>query len=210
MQKNGELEQQVPVRSNDEIGELASAFNSMSGRLAEAHRELRELSIRDPLTQLYNRRYFNEQCEKLYQQACRYDHPLTVMVGDLDHFKHINDSLSHAVGDDVLRHIGELLLAHSRTSDIVSRHGGEEFVIAFAETSLEQATKHCEALRKAIESHPWHLIHPELHVTMSMGLSDLRAAGSVEKMVNEADCRLYAAKAGGRNRIEPSPACTTE
>lgn len=204
MKLDGELEQQVRIRSNDEIGELAMAFNGMSEKLAEAHRVLHELSIRDPLTQLYNRRHFNEQCEKLYQQAQRFGHPLSVMVGDLDHFKQINDTLSHSVGDEVLRRIGKILLQHNRGSDVVARYGGEEFVIAFAETSLQQAIQHCEALRKAIECHPWEQVHPSLKVTMSMGLSSQLDSGSVEKMLVEADSRLYVAKNDGRNRIEPA------
>lgn len=203
MRPDGELQQRIQVASRDEIGELATAINRMSGELSEAHHELRELSIRDPLTQLYNRRHFSEQAARLFEQATRYGRPLSIMVGDLDHFKAINDEHSHAVGDEVLQRVGKLMREKTRKSDILARHGGEEFVIAFAETSLHQAQQHCEALRRLIEEQPWHEIRDGLRVTLSMGISDNLALGSVEKMLNEADNRLYTAKQKGRNRIEP-------
>ncbi len=201
MQSKGATSQQVPVRTRDEIGMLASAFNAMSMELAEAHAEMKELSIRDPLTHLYNRRHFAEQVAKLFEQAQRYQHPLSIMVGDLDHFKQINDNFSHAVGDDVLCRIGEILRQNTRTSDIVARHGGEEFVIAFTETPLEQAVIRCEELRLLIESEPWGKIRQGLRVTMSMGVSGDLDADSVEALLHDADLLLYEAKRDGRNRV---------
>ncbi len=218
MQSNRERAHQVPVRSQDEFGELAQAFNDMNAELTQAHRELREyaeltasqtaqlkeLSIRDPLTDLFNRRHFDAQAERLYAQAMRYGHPLTVAVGDLDFFKKINDGFSHATGDEVLRRVATLLLEGTRKSDLVARYGGEEFVILFPESGLAQAAHCCEKLRQSIEAHPWHEIQAGLQVTMSIGLSDQRDAGSVEKMLIAADAYLYQAKHGGRNRVLPT------
>lgn len=215
MRLDGGEVQTVPVRSNDEIGQLAEAFNRMSNELRQAHgelrhsnqtiqaqaQELRELSIRDPLTHLYNRRHFDEQSTTLYAQAIRHGRPLTVMLGDLDHFKAINDSYSHAVGDEVLRRLACLLLEHIRSSDVAARYGGEEFAIAFPESTRGQAAARCEELRRRIEAYPWREIHPDLKVSMSMGLSDTLALGNVEKMLAEADTRLYQAKSAGRNRV---------
>lgn len=203
MRQRGRLLEPVPVRSRDEIGSLTEAFNRMSEELSQAHEQLRELSIRDPLTQLYNRRHFNEQAARLFEQAQRYAHPLTLMIGDLDHFKQINDRFSHAVGDEVLRRVGRLLAEHVRKSDVVARYGGEEFVIAFAETTAEQAWQLCDNLRRAVEAHPWHEVHEELRVTMSMGLCGDLQLGSVERLLGEADANLYRAKHLGRNRVEP-------
>ncbi len=197
------VQHQVPVRSRDEIGVLATAFNEMSAELAEAHSELKELSIRDPLTQLYNRRHFVEQAAKQYEQALRYGHPLSVMIGDLDRFKQINDSFSHAVGDEVLRRIGMLLCEHTRKSDIVARYGGEEFVVVFTETPMEQAVANCEELRGRIEAEPWGEVREGLQVTMSIGVSgNLEGMSGIEDVLHEADLRLYAAKRAGRNRVE--------
>lgn len=215
MRTDGELRQQVPVRTRDEMGLLATAFNTMSSELAQAHAELKktteqvqlqslqlkELSIRDPLTHLFNRRHFDEQAAHVYRQAVRHGRPLCVMVGDLDHFKSINDNFSHAAGDEVLRRVAELMQRNTRSSDVVARYGGEEFVIAFVESTAEQAAIRCEALRRSIEEHPWQEVHPQLRVTMSMGLSDDTSLGGVEKMLAAADARLYKAKHGGRNRL---------
>jgi diguanylate cyclase (GGDEF)-like protein len=217
MSLNGEMQQEVPVRTKDEIGLLALAFNRMSKSLTHTHTELREshdriktqaqelkeLSIRDPLTNLFNRRHFDAQAEILFNQSLRYDHPLTVMIGDLDHFKKINDHISHSVGDEVLRQVAEIIRSNTRKSDIAARYGGEEFVVAFPESSLQNAQQFCEKLRDLIESHPWDEIYPDLSVTISMGLCDNLSHGSVEKMLSEADEQLYRAKHMGRNRVMP-------
>jgi diguanylate cyclase (GGDEF)-like protein len=212
---DGKLRQEVAVKSRDEIGTLAEAFNRMSTDLARAHDELseshekiakqaallQEMAIRDKLTGLYNRRHFDEQAAATFAQAERYKRPLTVMIGDIDFFKKINDTFSHATGDEVLRRVGAILQATTRDSDIVARYGGEEFVIAFPETAVEPAASRCEALRLAVESHPWHEVHPDLKVTMSMGLDDDLSVGSFEKMLAAADAKLYVAKHSGRNRV---------
>ena len=197
------VQHEVSVRSRDELGVLATAFNEMSAELAEVHSELKELSIRDPLTQLYNRRHFVEQAAKAYEQALRYGHPLSVMIGDLDHFKQINDNFSHAVGDEVLRRVGMLLCEHTRKSDIVARYGGEEFVVVFTETPLAQAVANCEELRQRIEAEPWGEVLEGLHATMSIGVSGNQdGMNGIEDVLHAADLQLYAAKRAGRNRVE--------
>lgn len=223
--RHGNLKQYVEVDSNDEIGMLARSFNRMSEKLARQYAELREsklrieklalqlreLSMRDALTQLHNRRYFDEHGKRLFLHAQRYQRPFSVMLADIDHFKKINDTYSHAMGDEVLRRIGEILSTKVRASDLVARYGGEEFVIAFPETDLEQAHETCESLRKRIESFPWHELHPELKVTMSMGLSSDASVRDIHIMLEAADALLYRAKHEGRNRVcspantEPTP-----
>lgn len=210
----GELRQTVDIASNDEIGALAGAFNRMSAELAQAHEELQlsaakihqqaavleELSIRDPLTELFNRRYFDEQARRALAQARRYGHPFTLMIGDIDHFKPINDNFSHAKGDEVLRRVATILQSNTRDSDLVARYGGEEFVIAFPETAIAQAAALCEKLRRLIESHPWHEVHPDLNVTISMGLCG-DTGEPFETVLATADANLYRAKGAGRNRV---------
>jgi len=204
----GELHQQVPVQGKDEVAALAAAFNEMSAQLAQSHAtiveqsdQLRELSIRDALTQLYNRRHFDEQANTLFNQAVRHKRPLALVICDIDHFKKINDSYSHATGDAVLRHVGSILRKHMRLSDLVARYGGEEFVMAFPETAGPQAAALCDKLRGVIEAFPWHEVHPDLKVTMSMGVYADIAAGSAETMLQKADALLYRAKESGRNRV---------
>jgi diguanylate cyclase (GGDEF)-like protein len=211
----GSLLQRVPVEGKDEVAELAAAFNAMSEKLARTHEELseshqtilaqaeqmRELSVRDALTKLHNRRHFDEQACTLFSHAVRHKRPLSVVIGDIDFFKKINDQFSHATGDAVLRQVGEILRSHMRLSDLVARYGGEEFVIAFPETELPQAAALCDKLRAMIEAFPWHQVHPELKVTMSMGVYADLAAGTAEAMLQKADALLYRAKETGRNRV---------
>jgi two-component system, cell cycle response regulator len=213
--EQGDLKQHVEVSSNDEVELLANSFNRMSDELVRSHEELRqahqqvqaqaeqlkELSVRDDLTKLHNRRFFDEQTRALFNQAVRYHRPLTVMVGDLDFFKRINDGFSHAMGDEVLRRVGSILRGHVRAADVVARYGGEEFVIAFPETSLQQALVVCENLRRQIEQYPWAELHPDLGVTMSMGLCGNIDAGTPDAMLTAADSSLHLAKLTGRNRI---------
>jgi diguanylate cyclase (GGDEF)-like protein len=213
--QQGELRQNVPVQGKDEVATLAAAFNAMSERLAHSHEELnashatileqaeqlRELSIRDALTQLYNRRHFDEQAHTLFNQAARHKRPLALVICDIDHFKKINDTYSHATGDTVLRHVGNILRKHMRLSDLVARYGGEEFVMAFPETAGPQAAALCDKLRVLIEAFPWHEVEPGLKVTMSMGVYADIAAGSAETMLQKADALLYRAKNTGRNRV---------
>ncbi|NVD74088.1 diguanylate cyclase [Duganella sp. BJB1802] len=211
----GSLLQRVPVEGKDEVAALASAFNDMSEQLARSHEELkeshqtilaqaeqmRELSVRDALTKLHNRRHFDEHATTLFSHAVRHKRPLSVVIGDIDFFKRINDQFSHATGDAVLRQVGEILRSHMRLSDLVARYGGEEFVIAFPETELPQAAALCDKLRNLIEGFPWHEVHPDLKVTMSMGVYADLAAGTAEAMLQKADALLYRAKQTGRNRV---------
>ncbi len=218
--EHGELSQHVTVDTRDEIGQLAAEFNRMSDTLAAKHtaleesrehisqqaERLRELSVRDVLTGLYNRRFFDEQGAQLFERAARYNRPLAVMIGDIDHFKKVNDTWSHAMGDDVLRRIGEILASKVRAADLVARYGGEEFVVAFPETSLAQAIATCEALRQRIESFPWESLHPHLKVTISMGLCADTSVKDIHAMVEIADGYLYKAKQAGRNQVcAPAP-----
>ena len=204
----GELRQRVETRSRDEVGMMAQVFNRMSEDLADSHdkiraqaEQLKELSIRDELTGLYNRCHFNEHAARAFSEARRYGHPLAAMICDIDHFKRINDTFSHATGDVVLRHVSRLLREHTRTSDIVARYGGEEFVAVFPQIGLDDAAAMCERIRKEVESFAWTQIHPDLRVTLSMGLDADLTRNTIEEMLQIADTRLYAAKQSGRNRV---------
>jgi len=201
MREDTEGYSQVEITSDDELGELTEAYNEMNRELATAHRELRELAILDPLTNLYNRRHFDEQARQFFESATRYEQPMSVMVGDLDHFKRINDRFSHEIGDLVLEKVAELFERHTRKSDVVARYGGEEFVVLFANTDCGQAAVSCENIRTAIESHPWDELYPGLAVTLSMGLCDETGLGSAQAMINQANKYLFMAKDQGRNRL---------
>ena len=195
-------------RARDRELELFAALQTRCRELEERNQTIREqsdllkeLSIRDPLTGLYNRRHFDEHAEALFAQAVRYKQPLSFAIADADYFKKINDQFTHAVGDEVLRHIAAILRSKTRQSDIAARYGGEEFVVALPHTSLEPALTLCEKLRAEVESHPWHSLHPELRVTMSLGVCDSLQLGTWSKVMAAADKSLYQAKSAGRNRV---------
>lgn len=213
--RDGVLRQEVPVTSRDEIGLLAQAFNRMSQELAQSHealhdsyrqisaqaQELYEVSIRDGLTKLYNRRYFDEVATQLAAQSAADGTPLTLALADIDFFKRINDGFSHAMGDAVLRQVADILQQETRPQDRVARYGGEEFVLAFPKTGLTEATAIAERLRSRIEAYPWADLDPRLTVTLSLGLAAHVPGQSAEETVKAADRKLYEAKNQGRNRV---------
>ena len=204
----GDLYQHVDEGSADEVGVLARVFNQMSRELFESRQRidtqtqlLRELSVRDELTGLHNRRHFDDQAAAAFSHARRYRRSLTAMMCDIDHFKTINDRFSHATGDEVLRHVARILQANTRASDILARYGGEEFAVVFTESGAETALGLAERIRERIEQHDWREIDPELHVTISIGLDSTVTRPGVTEMLAAADERLYLAKRSGRNRV---------
>lgn len=159
------------------------------------------LAHTDSLTGLYNRRYLSESLRVIYLRARAKKDPLTVVVCDLDHFKAINDRFSHAAGDQVLVEVAELLRSSTRQGDIVSRHGGEEFVMVLTRTSHAHALAVCEKIRQRISQHDLSHIRPELAVTASFGVCSDLNLGNHEAMLAQADKQLYVAKRAGRNRV---------
>ena len=184
----------IIVMPDNQAPEKYAQIEAMAG-------QMRELSLRDALTGLHNRRHFDEQCAQFFASAQRYQRPFSLMLGDIDHFKSVNDRFSHAIGDEVLRRIGQLLRGSMRASDLVARYGGEEFVVAFPETDLQRARDACEALRQRVEAYPWHEVHPDLRVTISMGLSGGTHETSFHGLLDAADALLYRAKREGRNQV---------
>jgi two-component system cell cycle response regulator len=204
----GDLYQRVEEDAGDEVGTMARVFNQMSKELYESRERieqqtvmLRELSIRDELTGLHNRRHFDEQAATAFAHARRYNRPLTAMMCDIDHFKRINDTFTHAIGDDVLRRVAKILQANTRSSDIVARYGGEEFAIIFTESQPAEAFTLAERIRERMEAHDWSEVERGLRVTISVGLDSDMSRASAAAMLAAADERLYEAKHGGRNRV---------
>jgi two-component system cell cycle response regulator len=166
---------------------------------------LEQLAQTDPLTQLLNRRALTERISAEMERALRYDATLALLMIDLDHFKKVNDSYGHLVGDDVLRDVGQLLLETIRGSDIVARYGGEEFLMLLPETDDTGAQAFAERIRQAVHEHPFNGGGggTALALTTSIGVAVYPAARieSVEDLLARADAALYRAKADGRNRV---------
>ncbi len=166
---------------------------------------LEQLALTDPLTQLLNRRALTERITAEMERALRYDSTLALLMIDLDHFKRVNDTYGHLVGDDVLRDVGQLLSDTIRENDIVARYGGEEFLVLLPETDEDGAEMFANRIRDAIERYLFageSLAEP-LRLTGSVGVAVYPAARieSVEDLFARADAALYRAKADGRNRV---------
>jgi two-component system, cell cycle response regulator len=166
---------------------------------------LEQLAQTDPLTQLLNRRALTERITAEMERALRYDSTLALLMIDLDHFKKVNDTYGHLVGDDVLRDVAQLLGDTIRTSDILARYGGEEFLALLPETDDAGAEAFAERLREAVERHQFarEALAEPLRLTASIGVAVYPAARieSVEDLFARADAALYRAKADGRNRV---------
>ncbi len=187
----------IPVRFYGIPGRLIG-FADISLLKATQH-ELHAASITDPLTGLYNRRYLYQRLEQETESANRYGQPLSILLFDLDHFKRINDTLGHNVGDDVLVWVSGVLRSTLREVDIAGRHGGEEFLVILPQTDLAGGIGVAERLRAAIESIEWPV--NGLRVTISGGVAQYSSGERVDEFVHRADCKLYEAKKSGRNRF---------
>jgi diguanylate cyclase (GGDEF)-like protein len=170
-------------------------------QLAEKNAELERMAKEDALTGLCNRRYIDQLLQEAFQEAKSNGGRLTIGILDLDYFKKINDRFSHQIGDEVLRTVAQLMKTRIGREGIVGRYGGEEFVIMFPNASLERAALVADTVRRTVETHDWASLHPDLKVTLSMGLCADTSLPSFEKMVAQADEKLYEAKKNGRNQV---------
>jgi PAS domain S-box/diguanylate cyclase (GGDEF) domain len=160
-----------------------------------------ELSRKDSLTGICNRRCLEDKLEEYLTLAKRYNRPLSVIMFDIDFFKHINDSYGHDVGDKVLKTIANIVSSNIRATDILARYGGEEFVIISPETTLEDAKALAEKLRKETES---FLFEEGFSITCSFGVTSLNQEDTKETILKRVDEALYKAKREGRNRVVAS------
>ena len=189
------------------LGIILFLILRLAGRLSDAYSTIEKMSITDDLTQVFNRRHFHTRLDEEIERARRYDHPMSLLMMDLDHFKTINDRHGHQTGDEVLRTVAALIRSKTRSADIVARYGGEEFVVLLPETKQEIAKVTAEKLRTVIEQYPFT---PEnqssIHVTASFGvsslnMSDKNSTGIADRIVKMADDAMYQAKQDGRNRV---------
>lgn len=165
---------------------------------------LKDQATRDPLTNLFNRRYLEETLQRELHRAERHSTPVSIIMIDIDHFKNVNDTYGHDGGDEVLAKIGSLLQKYYRKSDIACRFGGEEFILVLPEMSLDIALERAEIIRLAAESLCLTLHGQEMKgLTISLGVATYPQHGtSMEALISAADKALYRAKSLGRNRVE--------
>ena len=206
----------------DEIGLLMGSFsrmlttieaqsaeiNSFAARLDNAYKELeatnsrlKEFSFKDEVTGLYNRRFFSVRLEEEVSRCRRFNHPVAVVLLDLDGYKVINDELGHTAGDETLREVANILLKHSRGINVICRYGGDEFAVLLVETSKAGARLYADRIRQVLATHPFP--HGR-RVTASFGVASLPedVTPATEDLIRAADEALYTAKRAGRNRVE--------
>ncbi|MBN2041617.1 MAG: GGDEF domain-containing protein [Spirochaetes bacterium] len=161
---------------------------------------LEELSVRDDLTGLFNRRKLDDDLRFALNKSKRYNKDFSVIIMDVDHFKSINDTYGHVEGDIVLCEIANIILNNIRDVDTCGRWGGEEFLVICPEIDIVNAVHFAERLRQIIYLNTFH---ENLKVTSSFGVASYAECGNVDSLLRRADARLYEAKANGRNRVEP-------
>ena len=153
---------------------------------------------------MYNRRYLETHLSTEFERTRRYGGTFSLILFDLDFFKKVNDTYGHLGGDKVLVDIAGRLRERVRTTDIVGRYGGEEFMVVLPETSLDGAVQFAEGIRQLVEWEPVTFEDQSIPVTISMGVTEFNNGMSIyTNMTHQADVALYASKATGRNRVTP-------
>lgn len=198
------LEAEMHLRDGDQIKVGRSILKFLTGGNVETqyHEEIYRLMTVDGLTEVHNKRYFDEVLEREVSRSRRYGRYFSLLIFDIDHFKDINDNYGHLAGDAVLRQLGLLIRARVRRDDIVARIGGEEFGIILPEIRLDGAVELADNLRALVEESVFEFEGTRMPVTLSVGVAEWTGAlEDPQQFVKEADERLYEAKGAGRNRV---------
>jgi diguanylate cyclase (GGDEF)-like protein len=191
----GTIEQQA-----SDVNEYARRLDTAYKDLESTSAQLKEFSFKDEVTGLYNRRFFSIRLEEEVSRYRRFNHPVSVVLLDLDGFKAVNDDLGHGAGDETLRAMAEILLKQSRGINVICRYGGDEFAVLLVETSKGGARLYADRIRYVLST--WTFAHGR-RVTASFGIASLPedVAPAAEELIRAADEALYAAKRAGKNRV---------
>jgi len=175
-------------------------FGFMLAHIKVLSNKLSNMAYTDSLTHIYNRLHFAHFLDVEIDKVKRYGGTFSIIFFDIDHFKKVNDSYGHSVGDDVLEQITAIVSSANRNADIFARYGGEEFIILTPETNINGAMIHAERLRRDIEKFEFDTID---HLTSSFGVTEFKVeTDTIETLLDRADKALYIAKDNGRNRVE--------
>ncbi|MEQ8692830.1 MAG: diguanylate cyclase [Pseudomonadales bacterium] len=199
----------TPLDSKNPHSDIALVFRDVTERrrseqrLRELTDELERMAHTDSLTNMFNRRYFMQRLNEEFERVRRHDSTLSVLIFDLDHFKNVNDTYGHDIGDAVLVAVSSVANRIKRVTDVACRLGGEEFALLLPETDKAGAIKMAHRLRQGIETYPYaELIKKPLQVTASVGAATItRTSREPENILKVADRALYDAKNGGRNMV---------
>lgn len=198
----------TPVDINELVARVKTQIRRKKYQeaLRSNYKQSISLAITDGLTGLYNRRYMDTHLENIVKEAAENARPTTILMLDIDHFKQVNDTYGHGVGDEVIKEFAARIINNIRPADLAVRYGGEEFVVILNGTDIQSARVVAERMRANIENVPFKVSIPEGEIskTTSIGIASFRRdeADTVEALLKRADDALYAAKNGGRNKIE--------
>lgn len=205
MDRRQQSEQLREAAMSEQLQRLATRVRDMEASAVEVGERLaeqRRLALLDSLTQMPNRRAYEERMQHEFERWLRYSRPLTLALCDIDNFKSINDNFGHLAGDKVLRIIARTMRNRLRKADFMARYGGEEFAILMPETTADEAQAVIEAIRSAIAESPFHFRNQPVQITLSAGISSLLSGDTSDDIFERADTALYNAKQNGRNRVE--------
>ncbi len=198
------------LRDGDQLRLGDAIFKFLAGTNIEAayHEEIYRMTIVDGLTGVNNKRYFLDFLERELASAHRHNHPLTLVMMDLDHFKSVNDQRGHLAGDAVLKEMANRVKPRIRREDLFARYGGEEFAAVLTVTALDGGVRFAEHVRHIMASIPFSFDGQVFPVTLSLGVSSLHGEPGldVNTLIKRADENLYEAKRRGRNQVVPSAA----
>jgi diguanylate cyclase (GGDEF)-like protein len=206
---NGTVVSARHLRDGDRVQVGRSIFKFITGDNIEQHyhEEIYRLKTTDGLTGAFNKRYFDEELQREIFRYLRYRRPLAMVMIDIDHFKNVNDEYGHLAGDRVLADLAKLLISISRSEDTFCRYGGEEFAVLMPETELSEAVERAEMMRSMVERARFEFDGVPIAVTISAGVAEAKPSyEESDEFVAASDKKLYEAKNGGRNRVEPPPA----
>jgi diguanylate cyclase (GGDEF)-like protein len=183
-----------------DVNEYARRLDTAYKDLESTSAQLKEFSFKDEVTGLYNRRFFSIRLEEEVSRYRRFNHPVSVVLLDLDGFKAVNDELGHAAGDETLRAMADILLKQSRGINVICRYGGDEFAVLLVETSKSGARLYADRIRYVLST--WTFAHGR-RVTASFGIASLPedVPPAADELIRAADEALYAAKRAGKNRV---------
>ncbi|MFZ5439148.1 MAG: diguanylate cyclase [Myxococcota bacterium] len=198
------IEREYRLRNGDliKIGRTIFKFIASNNIEAAYHDEIYRMTTVDGLTQVFNRRYFEEAIDRELSRSRRYGRPLSLVLIDIDHFKKINDTYGHLAGDAVLKEVASTVRSRTRREDVLARYGGEEFALLLPEVDQKGAALLAEKVRKLVEKHTFAFDGEEIPVTLSAGVATvLKKSEDAQELIRRADEKLYEAKTSGRNQV---------
>lgn len=201
---NDDLVEEMALRDGDQlkVGRTILKFILADNVETQYHEEIYRLMTTDGLTQLHNKRYFDEMLDKETSRARRYRRHFSLLMFDVDHFKQVNDTFGHLAGDAILRQLGAVLLGRVRCNDVIARIGGEEFALIAPEITLAGAKELANKLRRLVAETRFEFEGTQVAVTISVGVADWQPQyEDAVELLRAADEKLYEAKQQGRNRV---------